>query len=81
MKGLLSIEEIIKFIDNQGMDSVALTDVNGLWGFINFVKECNVNNISPIAGVNLITERDDVVLLAENQEGYKNICRLNITVS
>ena len=76
MKGLLSIEEIIKYIGNNRMDSVALTDVNGIWGFINFVKECNLNNISPIAGVNLITKRDDVVLLAENQDGYKNICRL-----
>jgi error-prone DNA polymerase len=57
------------------MDTLALTDVNGMWGFIRFVQHCKDAGMFPIAGTNLITEKDEVVLLAENQFGYENICR------
>lgn len=57
------------------MDTLALTDVNGMWGFIRFVQHCKGAGLFPIAGTNLITTKDEVVLLAENQYGYENICR------
>jgi len=57
------------------MDTLALTDVNGMWGFIRFVQHCKDAGMFPVAGTNLITEKDEVVLLAENQFGYENICR------
>ena len=55
---------------------MALTDVNGIWGFIRFVKQCNSSDIQPIAGVNLITDKQEVVILVENQSGYENLCRI-----
>jgi|TARA_B110000495_G_scaffold70741_1_gene60377 error-prone DNA polymerase len=57
------------------MDTLALTDVNGMWGFIRFVQHCKDAGIRPIAGTNLITEKDEVIILAENQYGYENMCR------
>jgi error-prone DNA polymerase len=75
MRGLISLPELISLSKSNGMDTLALTDVNGMWGFIRFVQQCKDAGIQPIAGTNLITEKDEVVLLAENQFGYENICR------
>jgi error-prone DNA polymerase len=58
------------------MSHIALTEVNGLWGFIRFVQLAKEQGIKAIAGTNLITEMDNVILLAENQTGYENMCRI-----
>ena len=75
MQGLLSLSDLMNLSQSHGMDTLALTDVNGMWGFIRFVQHCKDAGIRPIAGTNLITENDDVILLAENQYGYENMCR------
>ena len=75
MRGLISLPELISLSKFNGMDTLALTDVNGMWGFIRFVQHCKDAGMFPVAGTNLITEKDEVVLLAENQFGYENICR------
>ena len=75
MRGLLSLPDLMNLSRSNGMDTLALTDVNGMWGFIRFVQHCKDAGIQPIAGVNLITDKDEAVLLAENQSGYENICR------
>ena len=76
MKGLLSLSEIINLAKSYSMDTLALTDVNGIWGFIRFVQKCRDSNIKPIAGVNLITGCQEVLILVENQTGYENLCRI-----
>jgi len=76
MRGLLSLQDLIYNAKSCYMNTLALTDVNGLWGFIRFVQCCHEANIKPIAGVNLITSQDEVVLLVENQNGYENLCRI-----
>ena len=58
------------------MKKIALTDVNGLWGFIRFVQSARNYNIDPIAGSNIITAMDEIVILVENQNGYENLCRI-----
>ena len=75
MRGLLSLPDLVDLSHSYGMDTLALTDVNGMWGFIRFVQHCKNAGLSPIAGTNLITEKDEAILLAESQYGYENICR------
>ena len=76
MRGLLPVNQLIQLSKSNGMESIALTDVNCLSGFINFVKHCNSMNVKPIAGANLITDNEDVIVLVENQVGYENLCRI-----
>ena len=76
MKGLLSLTDMIGLARLHSMNTLALTDVNGIWGFIRFVQQCNSSDIKPIAGVNLITDKQEVVILVENQSGYENLCRI-----
>ena len=76
MRGLLSLPEMMDLAKSCSMGTLALTDVNGLWGFIRFVQHCRSYRINPIAGVNLITKKQEVLILVENQHGYENLCRI-----
>ena len=72
------------------MDALALTDSGNLYGAIEFYKECRKQNIKPIIGVDFYValrsrndkearvdnERSRLVLLAENDIGYKNLLKL-----
>jgi error-prone DNA polymerase len=62
------------------MPAVALTDRDGLYGAARFVAACQKEGVRPILGASLtIRERGDdapVVLLAQDDRGYANLCRL-----
>tara|TARA_Y100001970_G_scaffold153717_1_gene188198 strand:+ start:1013 stop:4006 length:2994 start_codon:yes stop_codon:yes gene_type:complete len=76
MKGLIPLSEIINQAKEYSMNTLALTDINGIWGFIRFVQHCKDSGIKPIAGTNLITEKQEILILVENQHGYDNLCRI-----
>ena len=59
-----------------GMKSLALTDINGLYGTVRFQKACKVAGIHPIIGTEVLVEGAPLVLLARNQLGYQNLCLL-----
>ena len=71
----MSLKELLGLAESYHAESLALTDVNTIRGFIHFVHAAHDRNIAPIAGVNLITNIDEAVILAENHTGYENICR------
>ena len=75
MRGLLSLTDIMNLSRSHGMKTLALTDVNGMWGFVRFIQHCKENGVSPIAGTNLVNKTGEVILLAESQHGYENMCR------
>ena len=72
------------------MEALALTDSGNLYGAIEFYKECKKQDIKPIIGVDFYValrtrhdkearidnERSRLVLLAENEIGYKNLLKL-----
>ena len=76
MRGLLSLTDLMNTTKSYGMDTLALTDVNGLFGFIRFVQHCHDVGIKAIAGVNLMTSTDEIIILVENQYGYENLCQI-----
>ena len=76
MSGLLSLHDLVELTAKSSMDKIALTDTNGLWGFIRFVQHARNRGLGPIAGVNLITKMDELIVLVENQSGYENLCRI-----
>ena len=76
MRSTARQEEIVARAVELEMPYLALTEINGLWGFIRFVAEAEHAGIKPIAGTNIIHDDFDVILLAGNQRGYENICRL-----
>jgi len=62
-----------------GMPAVALTDRDGLYGAVRFTDACHRVGVKPILG-SLLTlgedRRDTVLLIARDDHGYANLCRL-----
>src|SRR5690349_16021455 len=64
----------------QGYPAFALTDHDGVWGSMEFAHACKGFGVRPITGAELTVregERDfHLTLLAEDETGYRNLCRL-----
>ena len=60
-----------------GMDSLAITDHDGLYGAVRFYRAARERGIKPIIGAELTLEGGyHLLLLAKDQTGYSNLCRL-----
>ncbi|MEK7478899.1 MAG: DNA polymerase III subunit alpha, partial [Patescibacteria group bacterium] len=90
LDGLAKIDELVNRTKELGMNSLALTDHGNLYGAIEFYKKAKKAGIKPILGVeayiapngrhNKRNRIDDkfchLVLLAENNIGWKNLIQL-----
>src|SRR5439155_14212030 len=78
--GAFSPEDLVLQAAELGMEAVALTDRDGLYGAARFADACSRVGVHPIYGATLTvrTIRGDrrVLLLAKNAPGYGNLCRL-----
>ncbi len=90
LDGLPKIDELLDYVKELGMDSVALTDHGVMYGAIEFYKKAKAKGIKPIIGCEIYTAfekltdkrpgidsaRNHLILLAKNEEGYKNLVKL-----
>lgn len=89
LDGSIRIKELVSKAKELGMESVAITDHGAMFGAVNFYKEAKKNGIKPIIGAEIYvtngkyTERNPrekkpyhLILLAENNEGYKNLMKI-----
>ena len=70
-----------------GMPGCALTDHGNMFGAYTFFKAANARNLKPIIGCEFYTcddmlktdsaERNHLVLIAKNNEGYKNLVKMD----
>jgi len=90
LDGLPKIDELLDYVKELGMDSIALTDHGVLYGAVEFYKKAIERGIKPIIGAeiymalekmeqhrpNIDNKRYHLVLLVKNKEGYKNLVKL-----
>lgn len=87
--GSADIKKLVDRAKNLGQTAVALTDYSNVFDAINFYKVAKSADIKPIMGVDLyfcedaeqlriqkVRQVSHIVLLAENEDGWKNITRL-----
>src|SRR3989344_1238344 len=93
LDGLPKIPELLDYVKELGMDSVALTDHGVLYGAVEFFKEAKARGIKPIIGCevyvayekmtdkrpNIDSKSYHMILLAKNQTGYQNLVKLVTT--
>ncbi len=87
----LSIKNIVDKAKEYGISHLALTDFCNMYGAIDFYKGCKGEGITPIIGCEVMVapgkrgEKKKVglgpagyplILLAKNQTGYRNLCKL-----
>lgn len=89
LESSLSITAIVNSAKEQESPAVALTDHGNLFGAVEFYKAAKEAHVMPIIGCELYVtpgSRHDkkkgpspyhIVLLAENEKGYKNLCILS----
>jgi len=90
LDGLPKIPELLDYVKELGMDSVALTDHGVLYGAVEFQKEARARGIKSIVGCevylayesrlqkrpNIDSKSYHMILLAKNEQGYKNLVQL-----
>jgi DNA polymerase III alpha subunit len=74
--GVASIEDLCQRAKTLGMDQLALTDTNGVYGLVFFVQMAREVGITPIVGSELLGDGRRAVLLARNFKGYANLCHI-----
>src|SRR6476659_4114128 len=81
-EGAFTPEQLVTRAAALGMPAVALTDRDGLYGAARFVAACVREGVRPVLGASITVRASErapdahVVLLAENDTGYANLCRL-----
>ena len=85
LDGAATVQELTGSAAAAGMKALALTDHNGLYGAVRFAQAARQMGLRPIIGVEFTVEpsvgqalaqEPHLVLLAEDNEGYSNLCRL-----
>src|SRR5579872_1208678 len=77
LQALPKIPDLVAAAKAQGCTALALTDRNNLYGAIEFYRECESTGIKPIIGLDTSLDTGfRLVLLAENETGYKNLIKI-----
>lgn len=90
LDGAIRIDRLLKRVADFGMNAVAVTDHGTMFGVLEFYEKATAAGIKPIVGCECYvaprcltdkTPQDNkglthLILLAENQQGYRNLCRL-----
>ena len=75
--GTSTPEELVEATEYVGADSVALTDLDGLYGIPRFLRAAGETGSRPIVGVEVSVDRGGhLVLLAEDAKGYRSLSKL-----
>jgi len=78
MWGTSAPEDLVVAARQHGYRRVALTDTDNLYGLWPFLQACREQDVAPIVGAELTEPGSHrrVVCLVENDDGYRNLCRL-----
>ena len=88
LDGAARINKVVKVAKEMGMPAIAITDHGNMYGAVAFFDACKANDIKAIFGCEFYTCDDlnvkqgktklnHLVLLAKNETGYYNLCKLN----
>ena len=74
-RGANSIDRLCKAAKARGFTYLALTDTNGIYGLAWFLQTARAHGLRPLIGAFLKTGKHHAVVLAQNIEGYRFLCR------
>ncbi len=77
-EGAVHVKDLVKLCVKKQMPALAITDTNNLFGAMEFALEASGAGIQPILGIQIDVSQSagQLVLLAQSEAGYRNICRL-----
>lgn len=81
LSSLNRIDKLTEKASKMGYFSLAITDVNNMFGVYEFYLSCRKNGIKPIIGMEIMVGNDRFILLCKNNDGYKNLIKLSTIIS
>ena len=82
------IKDLLTTAKEKGYEAVGLTDINVTYGLVNFFEVANEVGIKPLLGMQIrvnglidSNEKYDLIVLAKNNQGYKNILKLSSAIN
>src|SRR5512142_3109880 len=76
-EGLASPAELAQAAAQAGMPAMGLTDHRLLTGVVEFASACLQEGVQPIIGLEVDLPTNPLALLATDQEGWSNLCRIS----
>lgn len=88
LKSPIKIKDLLKQARDNGYYAIALTDINVTYGLVEFFEMAKKYEIKPILGMQvrisglIDSSRDyELIVLARNNDGFKNILRLSSAIN
>ena len=81
LSSLNRIDILTKKAKDMGYSSLAITDLNNMFGVYEFYLACLNNDIKPIIGMEVKTNQDNFILIAKNNNGYRNLIKIATIIS
>src|SRR5437667_10933720 len=76
LDGASDVDDLADAAVEQGLDALALTDTNGLYGAVRFANAAKERGLRPIFGAELqLEDMGHVVLIARDRQGWTSLCR------
>jgi DNA polymerase III alpha subunit len=76
LRGAVSVLRWVQKAAEYGYGAIAVADVNCMAGVADLCRDAEKTDLRPIVGVEILTERHRAILLAEDDRGYGNLCRI-----
>jgi error-prone DNA polymerase len=73
--GCSSPEALAVAAAERGHRVLACTDINGVYGAIEFQRACAAAGVRPILGAHLVTDDEETIALAADESGWGALCR------
>lgn len=77
-EGAIKVKDLVKLCMKNDMPAVAVTDSSNMFGAMEFAMEAAKVGVQPILGAQVLygADEDQLVLLVQSEEGYRNLCVL-----
>jgi len=76
LDGASDVDDLADAAVEQGLDALALTDTNGLYGAVRFANAAKERGLRPIFGAELqLQDMGHIVLIARDRQGWTSLCR------
>ncbi|MEK3890408.1 DNA polymerase III subunit alpha [Bacillus sp. FSL K6-3431] len=86
LSSTISIPKLVEQAKKLNYTALSITDRNTLYGVLPFYQACTKAKIKPIIGMSADVESDNeglchpIILLAKNNEGYKNLLKISSAI-
>lgn len=85
VQGLSKIKDLVKKAVNDNQPALAMTDLNAMFGYVQFYSECIAKGVKPLLGVDMSVDYIDnglkktaqILVLSKNIVGHKSLLELH----